>query len=105
MMAAVAQSPAPSHFAAGVSAVGGVPLEQLAAAHWVPEGHFAQTPASHCPVVPQVACACTAHSSCGSELAVTPAQTPRLPAMLQAWQAVLQAVLQQTPWAHCPLTH
>ena len=34
-----------------------------------------------------------------------PTQVPRLPAMLQAWQAVPQAVPQQTPWAHCPLPH
>jgi len=34
---------------------------------------------------------------------VIPTQVPRLPAMLQAWQAVLQAVPQQTPWAHTPL--
>jgi hypothetical protein len=29
-----------------------------------------------------------------------PTQVPRLPAMLQAWQALLQVVPQQTPWAH-----
>jgi hypothetical protein len=55
--------------------------------------------------VPQVVCACAAHIPCGSELAVTPTQVPRLPAMLQAWQAVLQAELQQTPCAHWPLEH
>ena len=34
-----------------------------------------------------------------------PTQVPRLPAMLQAWQAVPQLVPQQTPWAHWPLEH
>ncbi len=96
-VAGVAQSPAPSHFDAGVSNVGGVPFEQEAATHWVPEGHLAHCPDSHCPVVPQVDCACATHKDWGSELAVMPTQTPRLPAMLQAWQAVLQALLQQTP--------
>lgn len=34
-----------------------------------------------------------------------PTQVPKLPAMLQAWQAVAQAVPQQIPWAHWPLAH
>ena len=104
-MADVAQFPAPSHFAAGVSVVVGLPFEQVAALHCVPEGHFAHCPDTHCPVVPQPDWSCRAHIPCGSELAVMPTQVPRLPAMLQAWQALLQAVPQQTPWAHCPLPH
>lgn len=54
MVAAVAQLPAPSHFAAGVSVVEGLPLAQLAALHCVPEVHFVHCPAEHWPVVPQV---------------------------------------------------
>jgi hypothetical protein len=54
MVADVAQFPAPSHFAAGVSVVVGFPFEQVAALHCVPEGHFAHCPETHCPVVPQV---------------------------------------------------
>ena len=84
MVAEVAQLPAPSHLAAGVSVVVGLPLEQVAALHCVPEGHFAHCPETHCPVVPQVACSCRPHIACGSELAVIPTQVPRLPAMLQA---------------------
>ena len=34
-----------------------------------------------------------------------PTQVPKLPAMLQEWQAVLQAVPQQMPCAHCALEH
>jgi len=54
MVAEVAQFPAPSHFAAGVSVVVGLPFEQVAALHCVPEGHLAHCPETHCPVVPQV---------------------------------------------------
>ena len=53
MVADVAQFPAPSHFAAGVSVVVGLPFEQVAALHCVPAGHFAHCPEMHCPVVPQ----------------------------------------------------
>jgi len=104
-LACDAQWPAPSHFEAGVRLVDGVPLAQAAALHSVPEGQVAHWPAWHWPVLPQVVWACATQSPWGSALAVMPAQTPRLPAMLQAWQAVLQAVLQQTPCAHWPLWH
>lgn len=56
-------------------------------------------------MVPQLDCAWIAHIPCGSELAVTATQVPAFPAMLQAWQAVLQALLQQTPCTHWPLKH
>jgi hypothetical protein len=54
MVADVAQFPAPSHLAAGVSVVVGFPFEQEAALHCVPDGHFAHCPDTHWPVVPQV---------------------------------------------------
>ena len=46
-LACDAQSPAPSHFDAGVSMVDGLQLPQTAAWHWVPDGHFAHCPDSH----------------------------------------------------------
>jgi hypothetical protein len=61
MVAAVAQFPAPSHFAAGVSVVVGFPFEQVAALHCVPAGHFAHCPEMHWAVVPQVEASCGAH--------------------------------------------
>ena len=104
-LACDAQSPAPSHFDAGVSSVDGLPLAHTAAWHCVPDGHFAHCPDSHWPVLPQVDCDWAPHIPCGSTLAVMPTQVPRLPAILQAWQAVPQDELQQTPWAHWPLWH
>jgi hypothetical protein len=104
-LACDAQSPAPSQIEAGVRPVEGAPLAQEAAWHCVPKGHFAHCPAWHWPVFPQVDWTCAPHIPCGSALAVIPTQVPRLPAMLQEWQAVLQALLQQTPCAHCPLWH
>jgi hypothetical protein len=80
----VTQSPAPSHVEAGVIDVDGAPVEQTAALHLAPDGHLAHCPAWHWPVVPQVVCTWAAHRFWGSALAVTPTQTPRLPAMLQA---------------------
>ena len=53
IVAGVAQLPAPSHFAAGVSVVVGLPFEQVAALHCVPAGHLVHCPEVHCPVVPQ----------------------------------------------------
>lgn len=102
MVVAATQVPVPLHMEAGarVEAVG-----QLAATHCVPEAQRAHCPAAHCPVVPQVVAACTAHSPCGSTPVATFEQLPTVPARLQDLQAVLQAPLQQTPWAQKVLAH
>lgn len=100
--AGVTQVPVPLHVegAVLVEAVG-----QLGAAHWVPAGWRAHWPAAHWPVVPQVDAACTAHRLCGSGPVFTLLQVPAVPFRLQARQAVLHALLQQTPSAQNMLPH
>jgi hypothetical protein len=102
VIAGVTQVPVPLHVDGGVRVDA---VEQLATMHWVPEAKRAHCPAAHCPVVPQVDCAWTAHSRCGSAPLLTLLQFPVVPARLQAWQAVLQALLQQTPCAQKLLAH
>lgn len=96
------QVPPPLHIPAGVrvDAVG-----QLAGIHCVPAPQREQLPFEHRPVVPQVAAAWTAHLPCGSTPPATLVQLPVVPERLQAWQALLQELLQQTPWAQNPLAH
>lgn len=96
------QVPPPLHMPAGVrvEAVG-----QLAAIHCVPAPQREQLPFEHSPVVPQVVAAVTAHLPCGSTPPLILVQLPVVPARLQAWQALLQELLQQTPWAQNPLAH
>ena len=98
----VTQVPVPLQVDGGcrVDAVG-----QLAATHCVPDARTAHCPAAHWPVVPQVACAWTAHMPCGSAPLFTLVQMPFVAGKLQAWQAVLHALLQQTPCAQKLLRH
>jgi hypothetical protein len=56
-------------------------------------------------VVPQVDWVCAAHMPCGSAPLATLLQIPFVLGRLQAWHAVLHALLQQTPWAQNPLKH
>lgn len=98
-VAGATQIPAPSHLATGfwVEAVG-----QLAPAHWLPAAHFAHCPALHEPVVPQVDTAWAGQRPFGSSPLAMLVQTPREAGRVQAWQAAVQAELQQIPetqWA------
>jgi hypothetical protein len=55
-------------------------------------------------LVPQEETAVVAQRPWGSfEPLATVEQVPSLPDRLQAWQVVVQALLQQTPWAQKPL--
>jgi hypothetical protein len=100
--AGVTQIPAPSHAAGGVRVDA---LAQLAGLHCVPATQRAHCPPAHWPVVPQVACAWAAHRPRGSAPLLTLVQVPAVPARLQARQAVLQALLQQTPCEQKLLVH
>ncbi len=96
--------PEPSQVDLPVNVV--VPLGQVASAQVVPFAYFWQAPAWHLPFVPQLAAPWSLHMPAGSELPVgTFVHAPRLPDRLQAWQAPLQAELQQTPCAQNPLLH
>jgi len=97
------QSPAPLHVDSAVEAL--VVAAQVGSMQGVPEPHFWQAPASHLPLVPQVACACTWQRPAGSWVPVaTFVQTPSMPAMHDLHE-VLQAVSQQTPCAQKVLRH
>src|SRR5262245_33333864 len=79
---------------------------QLPAAQTVPWAYLRQAPApSHMPSLPQLVAPSSAQSLAGSVPAGTGEQVPNLPAMLQAWQAPVQAVSQQTPSTQMPLAH
>jgi hypothetical protein len=79
---------------------------QLPAAQTVPWAYLRQAPApSHIPSLPQLVAPSSAHSLAGSVPAGTGEQVPTLPAMLQASQAPMQALSQQTPSAQIPLEH
>jgi hypothetical protein len=105
----VSQRPGAQPATAGVTHIpvplhidGGVLVDAVAQAggiHWVVVPQRAHCPAAHCPVVPQVDWACTAHMPCGSAPLATLLQMPFVVGRLQAWQAVLHALLQQTPCA------
>jgi hypothetical protein len=56
-------------------------------------------------LVPQVDAACVAQIRCGSAPLLTKVQVPVLPARLQAWQKLLQELLQHTPSAQKLLRH
>ncbi len=89
------QAPLPSQFLAGVRV--DLPVGQEAATHSVPAGYFWQAPAPlHLPSVPQLAAPVSGQRASGV-LFATGLQVPPLPCRLQATQAVLQAVSQQTP--------
>src|SRR5215472_10723964 len=55
------------------------------------------------PAVPQLAAPWSVQRPAGSGPAATGEQVPALPAMLQALQAVQEALAQQTPSVHMPL--
>lgn len=57
------------------------------------------------PSLPQLPAPSSAHWSSGSWPPGTAVHAPALPASAQEVQVPLQAVLQQTPCAHCPLAH
>jgi len=88
--------PEPSQVDLPVNVV--VPLGQVASAQVVPLEYFWQAPAWHLPLLPQLAAPWSLQMPAGSELPVaTFVHAPRLPDRLHAWQAPLQAALQQTP--------
>jgi len=91
------QAPAPSQMGAGVTLK--KPLH-VAAPQAVPAARTAQAPARHIPVWPQGDCALAAQTPWGSGVpSLTARQVPTLPPTLQAVQAPLQVVSQQTPCA------
>ena len=76
--------------------------EQVGSMQRTPIAHLAQAPPWQRPVVPQVFCVAILQMSCGSRVpSLTVVQTPMLPARSHETHAVLQAVLQHTPWAQC----
>jgi hypothetical protein len=101
-VAGLTHVPAPSHFEAGfwVEALG-----QVAAAHWLLAGHLAHWPALQVPIVPQLDAGCAGQRPSGSAPLVTLLQVPSEPGRLQAWQAAVQAELQQVPDTQCPCWH
>jgi hypothetical protein len=102
-LAGVTHVPFPSHSDAGVNVE---VLGQDGSTHFTPLGQLAHAPAWHLPVVMQVLTGLAAHISCGSGAPpVTPVQIPALPGRLQAVQAPLQSLLQQTPCAQKPDRH
>jgi hypothetical protein len=92
------QAPAPSQLADGVKVV---PVAgQLAAAQAVPFTYFWQAPAWHLPLVPHPVGPWSTHDAAGSgRPAGMAVQVPNVPASAQDWQALAQAVRQQTPCA------
>lgn len=83
-----------------------VPETQLAAPQAVPLGYFWQAPAWQRPLVPQLVAPWSLHIPAGSALPVaTFVHVPSVPDSAHDWQAPLQALSQQTPWAQKPLLH
>jgi hypothetical protein len=79
---------------------------QLPGEQTVPCTYLRQAPApSHVPSLPQLVAPSSPHSLAGSVPAGTGEQVPILPAMLQAWQASVQVVSQQTPSTQRPFEH
>jgi hypothetical protein len=98
------QVPAPSQVEAPVKVP--VPVGQLAARHDVPLGYFWHTPAWQRPLVPQLLAPWSLHIPVGSALPVaTLVQVPVVPDSAHDWQAPVQALSQQTPWAQKLLLH
>jgi hypothetical protein len=97
--------PLPSQLAAVVC----VPPEQDAPEHGVPLLQFWQTPPSHLPSLPQLACAVVLHTPRGSTLPlVAAAQVPfGMPVSVaeQAWHASLHCESQQKPSWQNPVVH
>jgi hypothetical protein len=102
--AGVMQLPAPSQVAWRTRVV--LPEAQVAAAHGVPSAYFWQAPASHLPLVPQLAGSRSTQVCDGSGAPVgTLVQMPIEPASAQERHAPMQSVPQQIPWAHLPDMH
>ena len=98
------QVPAPSQADPPVKVP--VPDGQLAAPQKVPEGYFWQAPAWQRPSVPQLFCPWSLHMPAGSTVPVgTLVQVPCVPESAHDWQAPLQRLSQQTPWAQMLLLH
>jgi hypothetical protein len=96
------QVPAPLQVRAELAVV---PV-QLAAAHCVPDAYRRQPPEpSQKPSVMQPAAPASVHWFKGSCPAGTLVHVPMLPLSAHDLQFELQAVAQQTPWAHTPLVH
>ncbi|MES1205989.1 MAG: hypothetical protein ABUS79_08625, partial [Pseudomonadota bacterium] len=103
--AGVAHFPPPLQVAAGVNVF--VPAGQLAPLQAVPDGYSWHAPApSHLPSVPHEAAPWSTHEPAGSGMpAGTLRHCPTEPASAHDLHAPLQAVAQQTPWAHTPDAH
>ena len=83
-----------------------VPEAQVAGAHGVPSAYFWQTPASHLPLVPQVAGSRSIQVCDGSGAPVgTAVQMPIDPASAHERHAPMQSVAQHTPCAQLPDRH
>jgi hypothetical protein len=102
--AGLSQVPAPSQAAPAVKVV--PPAGQLAAAHDVPRAYFWQAPATHLPLVPQLAAPWSLHPPAGSGAPVgTSVQTPSEPESAHERHEPVQAVAQQTPCAQVADRH
>jgi hypothetical protein len=104
MVLGVTHVPAPSQVEAPVDMV--VLAGQTGSWQEVPARYFWQAPASHFPLVPQLAEPWSTHIPAGSLVPVaTLLQTPSEAVSAQLLQAPLQSVWQQTPWAQKLLAH
>ena len=103
LVAGVTQVPVPLQFDAGWR----VEVAQVCAMHCVPLAYFWQAPLpSQKPSLPQLAAPPLVHRAVGSAApAGTSTQVPMCRVTLQELQRVVQAVLQQTPWAQNPELH
>jgi hypothetical protein len=84
-----------------------VPFAQLGWVQTAPAGYLRQLPDPlHVPSLPQLPTPSSLHVPFGSAPpAGTAAHTPWVPGSAHEKQTPLQAVLQQTPWAHTLLVH
>jgi len=84
-----------------------VPVGQVEPRQVVPCTYFWQTPLpSHLPSFPQVAAPASLQVPCGSDAPrATLVQVPSVLERAHDWQAPVQALLQQIPWAQNPLPH
>jgi hypothetical protein len=102
--AGIVQVPAPSQVPSAVK-VSPV-IGQLAFAQAVPCGYFWQAPAWHLPSFPHEVCPLSVQSAAGSGSPVgTAVHSPIVPVIAHEKHDPVQAVAQQTPWAHWPDLH
>jgi hypothetical protein len=98
----VRHAPAPSHTAAGVNVV----VTQVESLQRVPAAYFWQAPASHLPLVPQLACPWSAQLPAGSDAPVaTLVHVPIELGSAQDRHGPAQADAQHTPCAQTPDAH